>query len=381
MAEVNDANEAAQVGEVNVVVEQFQVLGLISAGGFSSVVAARRQSDNQIYCVKAFRRDMIPAPDLNEPDTPSAFRVLRELRGSQSVSQLPHPFIAQCSFAYKNDNFLLIGMERAGATDLFSYLSDHGTIDEVSARFYAIKIHLALAHIHSFDLVHRDVKPENIIICLDGHIKLTDFGSCLKLTGRMGDQPPPPRLCSLIGTAEYLPPEIIRRLPVCESVDSWSFGCLICEMLIGRTPFYGDGGIEQLWTRIAGNQNVATMIEHPLMPATASLLIQALLVREPPDRLGARPHGDQAVLAHEWFGEVNVHAVLGKELEPPWIPIPFEGAEQAAVQEGDFAVDTHAGGQALVDTFPWPEWPHATEQDLHDSADWGHAVALAEFGF
>ena len=53
MAEVNDANEAAQVGEVNVVVEQFQVLGLISAGGFSSVVAARRQSDNQIYCVKA----------------------------------------------------------------------------------------------------------------------------------------------------------------------------------------------------------------------------------------------------------------------------------------------------------------------------------------
>ena len=201
-----------------------------------------------------------------------------------------------------------------------------------------------------------------------------------------GDQPPPPRLCSVAGTSEYMPPEIFTGLPVCGSVDWWSFGCLICEMLTGRTPFYGDGGIEQLVARIVGNQSIATMIEHPLMPATASLLIQALLVREPPDRLGARPHGDQAVLAHEWFGEVNVHAALRKEVEPEWRPIPFEGAEQAAVHldqeavHGDFAVDTHAGGQALADTFPWPEWPHATEQDLHDSTDWGDAVALAEFG-
>jgi len=237
MAEVNDANEAAQVVEVNVVVEHLQVLGLISAGDFSSVVAARRQTDNRIYCVKAFRRDMILAPDPNEPDTPLAFRVLRELRGNQTVSQLPHPFIAQCCFAYKNDDFLLIGMERAGATDLLSHLSDHGTIDEAATRFYAIEIHLALAHFHSFDLVHRDVKPENIIIRLDGHIKLIDFGTCLKLTGRMGDQPPPSRLCSVAGTPEYMPPEIVIGLPVCESVDWWSFGCLICEMLIDRTPF------------------------------------------------------------------------------------------------------------------------------------------------
>jgi len=380
MAEVNDANEAAQVVEVNVVVEHLQVLGLISAGDFSSVVAARRQTDNRIYCVKAFRRDMILAPDPNEPDTPLAFRVLRELRGNQTVSQLPHPFIAQCCFAYKNDDFLLIGMERAGATDLLSHLSDHGTIDEAAMRFYAIEIHLALAHFHSFDLVHRDVKPENIIIRLDGHIKLIDFSTCLKLTGRMGDQPPPSRLCSVAGTPEYMPPEIVIGLPVCESVDWWSFGCLICEMLIDRTPFYGDGGIEQVIARIVGNQSIATMIEHPQMPATASLLIQELLVREPTGRLGARPHGDQAVLAHEWFGEVNVNAALRTELEPPWIPIPFAGAEQAAVQEGDFAVDTHTAGQGLADTVEWADWQHPTEQNLLDSADWGEAVAFAEFG-
>jgi len=381
MSDASDTSDTDELGE-NVITERLTIIATMVAGDFSSVVAARRQSDNRIYCVKAFRRDMMPAPDLNETDTPLAFRVLRELRGNQTASQLPHPFISQSLFAFKSEQHLLLGMDRAGADDFFTYLMTRGTIDEASARFYTVELCLALAHIHSIDLINRDVKPENIIICVDGHIKLIDFGSCMKLSGRVGDQPPPPRLCSLAGTPEYIAPEVWRSNPICVSVDWWSLGCLTYEMLIGHSPFVraDDSDVLQLCARIVVTQDIASMADHPFMPTTAFPLIQALLNRNPFDRLGARPHGYQAILQHEWFDEVNVQDALRKELEPPWLPSPFVGAEQAAVWQGEFTTGTHAGGQVLVDTFPWPEWPHATEQDLNHSADWGDAVAFAEFG-
>jgi len=362
-----------------VVMERLDQSAVVSAGSFSSLVVARRHSDNRLYCVKVFQRDMIPVPDPNEVETPLAFRVLRELRGIQTVSQVVHPFIVQYCFAYKTARFFLFGMQRDGVTDFLTRIAAHGTFDVASTRVYAAELCLALAHIHSFDLVHRDVKPENVVICVDGHIKLADFGSSLKLTGRVGDEPPPPRFASLAGTPEYMPPEVVLRVPICESVDWWAFGCFICEMLIGRTPFFQDDGVGEIFARITGNQSIATLIEHPLLPDTASSLLQALLIRNPANRLGARPHGYQAVLGHEWFSGVNAHAALRKELEPPWRPFPPSGPAQPPLQQGDFEVDLHAGGQTLADTYEWPAWPHTTEQSLLDSADWGDAVAFAEF--
>jgi len=124
MSDASDTSDTSDIDEVgeNVITERLTIIATMVAGDFSSVVAARRQSDNRIYCVKAFRRDMMPAPDLNETDTPLAFRVLRELRGNQTASQLPHPFISQSLFAFKSEQHLLLGMDRAGADDFFTYL-------------------------------------------------------------------------------------------------------------------------------------------------------------------------------------------------------------------------------------------------------------------
>lgn len=124
-------------------------------------------------------------------------------------------------------------MEFVNGGELFFHLKQvKGGFDETRARFYAAEMVLALEYLHQSGVVYRDLKPENILIDHEGHIRLTDFG-----LSKSGLKDSNGRTESFCGTPEYLAPEIIRDKRYGYSVDWYSFGLVLYEMLTGVNPF------------------------------------------------------------------------------------------------------------------------------------------------
>jgi len=287
--------------------------GLIASGEFSAVFLAHRSKDTELTVVKCFSRERSSADEHAER------RVQSEKFALSLISQISHPFVVQFRYVHYDNDQLFLGMEHVGGCDAFTLLQNKGSLSPDWTRIYAAEICLALGHVHSFDIVFCDLKPENVLIGLDGHLKLVDFSSALKLYGRRGAVPPPARLISLSGTPEYMSPEILLGAPTCRVSDWWSFACFVCELLTGSSPFVeADQDIQGLVNRII--HGPIDIPQHPHTGAEELNFLEALLVRDPRDRLGAHPLGHQAVLLHEWFHGMSAELLLQKQLPAPWLP-------------------------------------------------------------
>ena len=117
--------------------------------------------------------------------------------------------------------------------ELFFHLGREGRFSEPRARFYAAQITLALEHLHSVNVIYRDLKPENVLLDHKGNVRLTDFG-----LSKEGVQSVDSGAHSFCGTPEYLAPEVLNRSGHGRAVDWWSLGALLYEMLTGLPPFY-----------------------------------------------------------------------------------------------------------------------------------------------
>ena len=112
-------------------------------------------------------------------------RCLRERFTLDAVRRLPHPFIVQLSWAAQDDDgqFLLLAMDQAGAGDLLALIERRGPLTPRETRFYLSEVALALGHLHSMDIVYRNLKPEHILVHLDGHIVIGDLSAACRMSG------------------------------------------------------------------------------------------------------------------------------------------------------------------------------------------------------
>lgn len=143
-----------------------------------------------------------------------------------------HPFIMKLQFSFQDENHLYFIMEFINGGELFYHLKKDKKFSEERAKFYAAEIILALEYLHKEGVVYRDVKPENILIDSEGHVRLTDFG-----LSKGGLEQSNGHTESFCGTTEYLAPEIINSKTYGYSVDWYSLGLVIYEMLCGHNPF------------------------------------------------------------------------------------------------------------------------------------------------
>merc|ERR1711976_891831 len=230
----------------------------------------------------------------------------------RSMAKLDHPFIIKVFYAFQSQTRAYMALEYAEGGNLYEHMQENiATLKEWHFRFYIAELVLAIGHIHSLDIIHRDLKLENILLDRHGHIRLADFGLCIahRETKKLYEQ---------CGTLECQAPEVLKTEGYKNSCDWWSLGVLVYCMLFRKFPFDPKG--QECQERVT---SMKTMIK--LKPkykqthssfqisSAAKSFIKDLLVRTPEKRLGSGMNGFQNVKSHDFFkgcknGDHNVEA-------------------------------------------------------------------------
>lgn len=200
-----------------------------AAGELSETTA-----DKQVYALKILRKtEVIKLKQIDHVRHERA--ILAEVAG--------HPFITNLIASFSDHDSLYMLLDYVPGGELFSYLRKMRRFDESTARFYIAEIVLVLEFLHENKggVAYRDLKPENLLLDQDGHIKLVDFGFAKRL-GHRGDRPV--ETYTLCGTPEYLAPEVIHNKGHTAAVDWWALGILLYEFLTGYPPFWHQNPIE-----------------------------------------------------------------------------------------------------------------------------------------
>ncbi|KAI1732974.1 protein kinase domain-containing protein [Ditylenchus destructor] len=210
----------------------------------------------------------------------------------------------------KKDEYLFFVMEYLNGGDLMYHIQQVKRFDENRTRFYACEIICALQFLHSRNIIYRDLKLDNILLDSEGHVHLADFGMCKTEANRENGL-----ASTFCGTPDYIAPEIIKGQLYNEAVDFWSFGVLVYEMLIGQSPFHGDGE-DELFDAILN--------ERPYFPKTlgkeAAKCLSALFDRNPNTRLGMPECPDGPIRTHPFFRGVDWKKFETRQVQPPYKP-------------------------------------------------------------
>lgn len=296
--------------------DEFKQIQILGSGAFGAVVLSKKSS--QPDQAKYFALKVIKLRHVI--DSGQAPNLINEKRILSSLNyQNPHPFIVQLQskYCYKDNTFLYMGLEYVQGGEMFSYINTHGVMSESKARFYAGQVLLVFRYLHEIGIIYRDLKPENLMIDSRGYVKVTDFGYAKRL--KRGEL-----TCSLVGTPEYMAPEIIGVEYYNKSVDYWALGVLIYEMCQGHGPFFAEDTVE-IYERIRES--------HVYLPNTFTKNLKTLLVGEANDdlktgllvadvtlRLGCMRRGAQEIMDHPWFTSLNFTELYNKTIPPPWVP-------------------------------------------------------------
>jgi beta-lactam-binding protein with PASTA domain/tRNA A-37 threonylcarbamoyl transferase component Bud32 len=208
-----------------VVAGRYEILDRIAEGGMSTVYRARRRPDGLIVALKVLR----------EPYAADREFVERFTREARAAEALQHPNIVRVYESGRDGETYFIAMEYVDGTDLKGHLRRVGRLAGDDAERVAAAVCEALEYAHHEGIVHRDVKPQNILIAADGTVKVADFGIARAVSAVTITHPG-----TVLGTVQYLAPEQARGAPVGRASDIYSLGAVLYEMLTGRLPFDGD---------------------------------------------------------------------------------------------------------------------------------------------
>ncbi|KAI9315794.1 kinase-like domain-containing protein [Zopfochytrium polystomum] len=287
----------------NVSLEDFEFVSVLGRGAFGKVMLAQEKQTTKYYAIKALKKEFI----LQNDDVKS---VKLEKRIYQAASAAQHPFMVNLHSAFQTEARVYFVMEYVSGGDLMCHIQEKKRFSQVRTKFYACEVLLALDYFHKNNIIYRDLKLDNILMCPDGHIKVADYGICKE---NMAYGALTRTYC---GTPDYMAPEILSQLKYGRACDWWSFGVLIYVMLIGRYPFHGEEESDIL------DAIMADAIEYPTnMPKDTLSLLQGLLKKDPTRRLGGGRLDAEEVRRHPYFAGVDWEAFMRKAVPPPWKPV------------------------------------------------------------
>ncbi len=271
----------------------FEARKALGAGQWGRVLLVQHRRSKETYALKCVNRERAAKDNQQE-------HIMQE---RAIMGDINHPFITQLFATFKNDTYLYMLLELSLGGELFAYRM----MSEQFSVFYAASILLAFEHLHSHNVVYRDLKPENVLVDQRGFIKLIDFGFAKKVTHRT---------YTFCGTMEYIAPEVASCRGHAFPADLWTLGVLIYELLFGYTCFTNQDTIED---PLAICQNILNpnyaipgldVVSRETRDVLLTLLTYDPLQRPPPSEIKRQVY----------FSGMDWSALLRRELEPPMVP-------------------------------------------------------------
>jgi len=336
----------------------FEILQRIGEGAQAAVALVRHKRTKEMFAMKTFKLDRMSKETLEQTK-----------REKDVLSHVRHPFLCQMYYSFVQENKICLVLELANGGELFLQLQrqPYKRFDFSTACFYIAEVISGMGYLHDQDIIYRDLKPENLLIADDGHIKIADFGLARdSITARAGAVDGEPAK-SIVGTPEYFAPEILKMVPYGKSCDWWTVGVLMFELVTGRSPFHQDSSASQpaMFAKIrdGGAKSkifqgaVAKKIDYP--PEAKDLILR-FLDPNPETRIGT-VGGVQEIMDHPFFTEWAPKAIPGfsweklnnKDIAPPWLPqnmnIKANVDQQAQRSLGTFAHTHEVRGKPVMD--------------------------------
>ncbi|KAK7048211.1 protein kinase C [Favolaschia claudopus] len=281
--------------------DDFNFLAVLGKGNFGKVMLAEEKKTNGLYAIKVLKKEFIIDNDEVE-STRSEKRVFL------AAARERHPFLLGLHSCFQTETRVYFVMEYVSGGDLMLHIQ-RKQFSLRQAKFYASEVLLALEYFHKNGIIYRDLKLDNILLTLDGHVKVADYGLCKE---EMWYGKTTSTFC---GTPEFMAPEILLEQRYGRAVDWWAFGVLTYEMLLGQSPFRGDDE-DEIFDAILEDEPL-----YPItMPRDAVSILQKLLNRDPVRRLGAGEEDAEEIKRQPFFKDVNFDDVLNKRIPPPYFP-------------------------------------------------------------
>ena len=307
-------SEELRKNRIKQTIRDYESIKIIGRGAFGEVHVCRVKKTGEIVAIKKIKKEEIIKKN----------QIIHIRNEQKFMSKVKSPWIVELKASFQDNDFLYLVMEFLPGGDFMNLLIEKDKLTEEEAKFYTAELILAVESIHKLDCIHRDIKPDNILIDKTGHIKLSDFGLA-KVSDKLYEQNSTKtpnynpnkrthqKLYSCVGTAFYVAPEVLKKKGYSQEIDWWSVGVIFYEMLVGYAPFYAEETQEVI------NKVLGKIWEVPeeIKLSKEALDFMKRMMSDPNERLGK--NGSEEIKSHPFFKGVDWDNIRNN-MKPPFIP-------------------------------------------------------------
>ncbi|KAK4217654.1 kinase-like protein [Rhypophila decipiens] len=284
--------------------DDFEPLRCLGKGTYGTVLLVKQRTTGRLYAQKQLKKASMTVSK----------KLIEQTKTERQILELVnrHPFVVKLFYAFQDHEKLYLILEYGQGGELFTHLKQERMFSEDTAAFYMAEMVLALSYLHDkLGVVYRDLKPENCLLDADGHLLLTDFGLSKVVVVD-------PDACkSVLGTVEYMAPEVVLGKKYGKAVDWWSLGALGFDLMVSHPPFPGNNH-----AKIQGDIVKKKLVFPYFVGPDAKDLLTRLLRKDPAKRLGSNMPKDLVTIKkHRFFRKIDWKLLEKRELEPPIQPM------------------------------------------------------------
>ena len=297
-------------------IRDYESIKIIGRGAFGEVHVCRVIKTGEIVAIKKIRKAELIKKN----------QIIHIRNEQLFMSKVKSPWIVELKASFQEDDFLYLVMEFIPGGDFMNLLMEKDKLTEEEAKFYTAELILAVESIHKLDCIEWDIKPDNILIDKNGHIKLSDFGLA-KVSDQLYEKTSTKdpnynpnkkthqKLYSCVGTAFYVAPEVLNKKGYSQEIDWWSVGVIFYEMLVGYAPFCAQE-TQEVCSRIL-NHDKYLQIPNEIKLSKEALDLIYKMLSDSNKRLGK--NGADEIKSHPFFKGVDWDNIRDT-MKPPFIP-------------------------------------------------------------